>query len=53
MKKELEKKEDFKPGQDEKKRVAWIILMAFVILATLGVVVWLVFSGRANQTIHG
>ena len=31
----------------------WVIIVAFVILAALSFVVWLVFSGRTDQTIHG
>lgn len=37
----------------EKSRVTWIIICAFVVLATFGVIVWFVFSGRPDLKIHG
>lgn len=36
-----------------RSRTAWIIILAFLLLAALGVIVWLLLSGRADQRIHG
>ncbi|MBQ3274986.1 carbohydrate-binding domain-containing protein [Candidatus Saccharibacteria bacterium] len=37
----------------EKRGTLWIIILSFALLASLGVIVWLVFSGRSDQRIHG
>ena len=47
----LEEKADAK--NQDKTRKAWIVILAFAILATFGVLVWLVFSGRSDQRING
>jgi len=31
----------------------WIIVCAFVLLVVFGGIIWFVFSGRADQKIHG
>lgn len=37
----------------DRNRTVWIIVLAFALLASLGVIVWFIFSGRADQRIHG
>ena len=37
----------------EKSRKLWIIVLAFALLASLGVIVWLLLSGRSDHRIHG
>lgn len=57
MKKSEEKDPDFEESKSEarseKVRTIWIIILAFMLLASLGVIVWLVLSGRTDQRIHG
>lgn len=45
--------EDESEASRERSRTLWIIIFAFVILAVFGAIVWLVFSGRSDQKIHG
>lgn len=39
--------------ESEEKRLFWILVLAFVLLAAFGVIVWAVLSGRSDQKIHG
>ncbi len=54
---ELKRPANFQEAKSEasrdRARTLWIIIFAFVILAAFGVIVWLVFSGRPDQKIHG
>ena len=45
--------DETKEKKPETSRTVWIIVFAFAILASIGAIVWLVFSGRADQKIHG
>ncbi len=56
----IKKDEEVSPAFDEKKeeekeapRIIWIITLAFVLLASIGIIIWVIFSGRADQKIHG
>ena len=46
-------KEDASEAKKETTRTVWIVVLAFALLASLGVIVWLVLSGRPDQKIHG
>ncbi|MBQ3430879.1 carbohydrate-binding domain-containing protein [Candidatus Saccharibacteria bacterium] len=46
-------KENSSETRSEKARLAWIVVLAFLLLASFGVIIWLIFSGRADQKIHG
>ncbi len=47
---------NFSENQEREKnssQTVWIIVLAFAILACIGGLVWFIFSGRADQKIHG
>lgn len=59
---EMRKSEEIEPNKfnesssktsSDKVRVVWIIVLAFLLLASFGVIVWLIFSGRSDQKLHG
>lgn len=51
---EPEKFEEAKvEARKEKSRTIWIIVLAFALVASLGVIGWFLFSGRADQRVHG
>ena len=45
--------EEEKPNARERTRSIWIIVLAFALLASIAVIVWLLLSGRPDQKIHG
>lgn len=45
--------EEKSEGSRDGSHVAWIVVLAFALLASLGVIVWFLLSGRADQRIHG
>ncbi len=56
LKKEEESSPEFNEKKEEEKetpRILWIAVLAFVVLASIGAVVWAIFSGRSDQKIHG
>lgn len=55
-KSELAPRENFSEYHNSSSRnlsTLWVIVVAFLILATLSFAVWCIFSGRADQTIRG
>ena len=53
IKEETPKFEEKEETKKESSRTLWIIFFSFAILVCIGVLVWFVFSGRADQKIHG